>query len=104
MKQNFIIVSLIFYILYLKSMTQREKFKIKVDIKTFWIIFSTVASISFWWASIVNKLDNVAIAQARQWEVIEQLIAKRDADHKIIDQQIARLDPTVRMILRKLWL
>lgn len=85
-------------------MSEREKFKIRVDIKTFGIIFSTVASISFRWASIVNKIDIMSIAQAKQQEVIEKLITKRDADHKIIDQQIARLDPAVRMIMRKLGL
>jgi hypothetical protein len=82
----------------------RENLKLSFDLKTFIIIFTSFGSISFRWASIVNKLDNVAIAQAKQWQVIEQLITKRDSDHKIIDQQIARIDPTVRMILKKMWL
>lgn len=85
-------------------MTQREKFKIKVDIKTFGIIFSTVASISFRWASIVNKIDNIALAQTQQSKIIENIVTKRDIDHKIIDQELAWLKPTVNMVLRKLGL
>jgi hypothetical protein len=44
----------------------------------------------------------VAIAQAKQQEVIENLITKRDADHNIIDKQLARLDPAMRMVMKKL--
>ena len=82
----------------------RDNIKLSFDIKTFLIIFTSIGSMSFRWASIVNKLDNVAIAQAKQQEVIENLITKRDADHKAIDQQLARLDPAMRMVLKKLWL
>jgi len=85
-------------------MTQREKFKIKIDIKTFGIIFSTVASISFRWANIINKIETINVAQAKQQEIIESLIVNRDYDHKIIDQKLARLEPTVNLIIRKLWL
>ena len=53
----------------------REKIKISFDIKTFLVIVTTIGSISFWGATLVNKIDDVVVAQKETKEQIKDVYA-----------------------------
>ena len=78
----------------------REKIKISFDIKTFLVIVTTIWSISFWGANIINQINNVELAQVETKEQIEEIYACQIET----DKKIAWLEPTVEMILKKLGL
>lgn len=82
----------------------REKLKLTFDVKTFISILVTIGSISFWGSNIINKIDTMAINQEKQGKVIEELIVKRDSDHKVIDTKLTRLETTVIILKDKLWI
>jgi len=81
-------------------MTAREKIKISFDIKTFLVIVTTIWSISFWGATLVNKIDDVFVAQKETKQQIKEIYACQ----KKTDERLAWLEPTVQMILKKIWL
>lgn len=76
----------------------REKLKISFDIKTFLVIITTIGSISFWGATLMNKIDTVVVAQKETKEQIKDIYACQ----KKTDERLARLEPTVQMILKKI--
>lgn len=78
----------------------REKLKISFDIKTFLVIITTIGSISFWGATLANKIDTVVVVQQETKEQIKDIYACQ----KKADERFAWLEPTVQMILKKIWL
>lgn len=81
-----------------------EKIKLSLDIKTFLFIITTVGSITFSTAAILNKINLIAMNQDKQAKAIESLIATRDTQHREIDQKLAWLEPAVELVMKKVWL
>lgn len=81
-----------------------EKIKLSLDIKTFLFIITTVGSITFSTAAILNKIDLIAMNQEKQAKVIESLVATRDIQHREIDQKLAWLEPAVELVMKKMGL
>jgi len=62
------------------------------------VIITTIGSISFWGATLMNKIDTVIVAQKETKEHIKDIYACQ----KKTDERLARLEPTVQMILKKI--
>ena len=78
--------------------------KIKFELQTFISIVCFVFALGIMWNNLSNtqtriiaKLDTVASLQ-------QQMITKRDTDHKVIDEQFAWVTPMLHTVAKKLWL
>ena len=76
-----------------------EKLKLTFDIKTFIVIITTVGSISFRWSSIVNKIDNMELSIHEQKIIIKE-ISDNNSNYW---ERLAWIEPTLEMIMKKLW-
>jgi len=91
----------------MKILQITEKIRINLDIKTFITIIVVVWWFVFSTSKILNKIDNLYIAQVETKKQMEQTTDKIDdiyACQVETDKKIAWLEPTVNMILNKLGL
>lgn len=82
-----------------------------IDPKTFISILITVTTIVTWFWKVVNtqnemiiKMDTIISRIDKQDSKIDDIVTKRDISHREYDMKLARLEPTVEMIIKKIGL